>query len=118
MRHLSLVSRSYKFLEDQTLGLERFRSYLGPKVQNYRPKVLKIFIGTLIVAQCSNVTTFSLRGAIFFCELHKYKHRRSTRMHTHPYEHKYANPALEVTTSASLSMRTSHTTESTTPLKL
>jgi hypothetical protein len=65
MRHLSLVSPSYKFLEDRTLGLERFRSYLGSKVQNYRPKVLKILISTLIVAQGSNIMTFSLRGAIF-----------------------------------------------------
>ena len=27
---------------------------------------------------------------VFFCELHKY--RRSTRTHTYPYEHTYANP--------------------------
>jgi hypothetical protein len=50
MRHMSLVNLSYKFLEDRTLGLERFCSYLGPKLQNYRPKVLKILIGILIVA--------------------------------------------------------------------
>jgi hypothetical protein len=28
---------------------------------------------------------------IFFYELHKYRRRHSTRMHTHPYEHTYAN---------------------------
>jgi hypothetical protein len=27
----------------------------------------------------------------FFCELHKYRHRRSTRTHTHSREHMYAN---------------------------
>jgi len=32
-------------------------------------------------------------GQFFFgCELHKYRRGRSTRMHTHPYEHTYVNP--------------------------
>jgi RNA polymerase subunit RPABC4/transcription elongation factor Spt4 len=28
----------------------------------------------------------------FFCELYKYRRRRSTHMHTHSYEHTYRNP--------------------------